>query len=636
MNSSINTHKLSQAAPDTQAVLPDSPFRGIEPFRFIDSQVFFARKQETQKLLRYITIYRGVLLYGESGTGKSSLINAGLVPVARDEGYGIERLRVQPRRGEEIIIEQIQKTDSDAHSYLPSIFAGDKDVSPRIVLSVDAFMRKLREASYDSYRILVFDQFEELITLFEEAPRREELGEALNVQGAILKALVDLLRDPSLPIKLIFSFREDYLAKLTTLFKLYPNLTDQYLRLMPVGTEKLPEIIHGAIEKFPAYYGKGFSKSLADRLASAIEERSESGAINLSEVQIACLKLWQSSDPERLFEEKGVQGLLEDSLNDSLNGLAPELRDPAVALLSRMVTASGARNVVSEEDLISRVNDEEEIAQDLLKRALEGLGKGTKLVRRELRRDVVYWEITSEFLVPWIRRKRIERLADIERRKHRAVQRRRAGYALAGFVLILAALAWWIDKTQKEKMHAENLLQERTAAVIKTEEVEKERRIAEEQRATAEMAKQQAFAQEVAAIEARAEAEVDKEAAEKAMAALTVEKGLTEKARQEASTYKSRADDLNRQLNVAEARIRELSKKDQSGPTDREQFLEAELNKARREVVSLTKQLNDLKRNDLKKEDVDSLREQLQTAKRREQILTVEINKLKASLRNCK
>lgn len=593
MNSSINTHKLSEAAPDSQRVLPDSPFRGIEPFRFIDSQVFFAREHESQKLLRYITIYRGVLLYGESGTGKSSLINAGLAPVARGEGYAVERLRVQPRRGEEIIIERIQKTDSETYSYLPSIFADDKDAQPRIVLSVDAFMQKLREASYDSFRILLFDQFEEFITLFEEAPRREELGDALEVQEAILKALVELLRDPSLPIKLIFSFREDYLAKLTKLFKLYPNLTDQYLRLMPLGTEKLPEIIRGAIEKFPAYYGKGFSKSLADRLASAIEGRSESGAINLSEVQIACLKLWQSSDPERLFEEKGVQGLLEDSLNDSLNGLTPELRAPAVALLSRMVTASGARNVVSEEDLISRVSDEEGIAQDLLKRALDGLGKGTKLVRRELRREVVYWEITSEFLVPWIRRKRIERLGDIERRKHRAVQRRRIGYAIAGFVLILAALAWWIDKTQKEKEHAENLLQERTSAVIKTEEVENAKKIAEQQRVVAEMASQEASAQREAA----------------------------DKARLEESVQKARVDELNGQLTLAQTRL--------SDATARVQSLGADVNDLKATVTRLSREKDSLER------EPNSLKAQLETANRRVQRLEAEVRTLNQRLKNC-
>jgi hypothetical protein len=588
MNSSIDLNPHYEAAADSQETLPESPFRGIEPFRFIDNQVFFARKQETQKLLRYITIYRGVLLYGESGTGKSSLLNAGLFPAARGEGYAVERLRVQPRRNEEIIIERIQKTDSDADAYLPSIFADDKETATRIVLSVDAFMQRLKEASYDSYSILIFDQFEELITLFEEAPRREEQAEAIAIQEGILKALVDLLRDSSLPIKLIFGFREDYLAKLTKLFKLYPNLTDQYLRLMPLETEKLPEIIHGAIEKFPAYYEKGFSKDLADKLASAIESRSESGVINLSEVQSACLKLWHSTDPDRLFEEKGVQGLLEDSLNDSLNELTPDLREPAVALLSRMVTASGARNVVSEEDLISRVSDDENIAQDLLKRALDGLEKETKLVRRELRREVVYWEITSEFLVPWIRKKRAERLADIERRKQKEIERRRIAKGIAGLsmmlVVIIAVAAWRIvnsntqaaqaeiaaQQAEKEKEKAEELLKVRTAAIIETEEVKKERAKAIEQMKIAEIASQQAL--------------VQTEAARKAIAELEVEKGVAEKAKtdalaqkQEAVAQKAKADDLNRQLRETQAKLKTMSEKDLGGATNRARELEVEV-----------------------------------------------------------
>ncbi len=596
MNSSINMHPRSEAAPDDQEMLPESPFRGIESFRFIDKQVFFARKQETQKLLRYITIYRGVLLYGASGTGKSSLLNAGLFPAARDEGYAVERLRVQPRRGEEIIVERIQRTDSDTGSFLPSVFAGDNETAPRIVLSVDAFMRRLKDASQDSYRILIFDQFEELITLFEEAPRKEELGEAIAIQESILKALVDLLRDSSLPIKLIFGFREDYLAKLTKLFTLYPNLTDQYLRLMPLGTEKLPEIIHGAIERFPAHYEKGFSKDLADKLASAIESRSESGVINLSEVQSACLKLWQSNNPDQLFDVKGVQGLLEDSLNDSLNELTPALREPAVALLSRMVTASGARNVVSEEDLISRVSGEESIDQDLLKRALYGLGEETKLVRRELRREVVYWEITSEFLVPWIRKKRVERLADIERRKHREIERSRIAKGIAGLsmilVVVIALAAWWIvnskteaaqaeiaaqkasqekEKASQEKEEAERLLRVRTEAVLEKDAVqaalyqaEAQKQQAEAQKQIAELASQQALAQ--------------KQAAEKATAALAVEKSVAVKATTEALAQKAKADELNGRLLKAQAELKEFSEGDLRRATLRARALETEVN----------------------------------------------------------
>ena len=72
--------------------------------------IFFGREQESEKLLRYVTVYRGVLLYGVSGTGKSSLVNAGFIPKVMAEGFAPERIRVQPRPGEEIIVERIPKT----------------------------------------------------------------------------------------------------------------------------------------------------------------------------------------------------------------------------------------------------------------------------------------------------------------------------------------------------------------------------------------------------------------------------------------------------------------------------------------------------------------------------------------------
>ncbi len=45
-------------------------------------------------------MYRGVLLYGDSGSGKSSLVNAGLIPEAIRLGFEPERLRVQPRESQ--------------------------------------------------------------------------------------------------------------------------------------------------------------------------------------------------------------------------------------------------------------------------------------------------------------------------------------------------------------------------------------------------------------------------------------------------------------------------------------------------------------------------------------------------------
>ena len=109
--------------------LPDAPYRGIEPFRFTDQQIFAAREDETWTLLSNVTLYRAVLLYGESGTGKSSLVNAGLLPLVLKENYVPDRLRVQPFAGREIKVERIRmSTAGDQPTYLPSNFAPAKSV----------------------------------------------------------------------------------------------------------------------------------------------------------------------------------------------------------------------------------------------------------------------------------------------------------------------------------------------------------------------------------------------------------------------------------------------------------------------------------------------------------------------------
>jgi putative ribosome biogenesis GTPase RsgA len=59
------------------------------------------------------------MLYGDSGSGKSSLINAGLVPEAIRLGFTPERLRVQPRSSEEIVGERIAGADDGVE--LPSV-----------------------------------------------------------------------------------------------------------------------------------------------------------------------------------------------------------------------------------------------------------------------------------------------------------------------------------------------------------------------------------------------------------------------------------------------------------------------------------------------------------------------------------
>jgi WD40 repeat protein len=392
-----------------------------------------------RQLLRHVVVYRGVFLYGESGAGKSSLINAGLVPAATEEGFRPDRVRVQPRPGQELVVERMPLS-ADGDVFLPTSFSDTDDGSP-IVLSVEAFRGRVGAVTEDSRPLVIFDQFEELVTLFDEALDGEALEQGRRCQARVVDLIVELLRDETLPLKLLFVFREDYLAKVKKLLAARPELVDRSLRLTPPATEALQRIIRGPFDDHPDHFARELSPRLAERLSAEIASRASSGAINLSEVQIAALRLWQSADPEALLTKKGVQGILEEYLEESLNRFPQDLHYSAVALLGQLVTATGARNVVSADDLIERVRSEEkDVPEDRLRAALAALERDARLVRRERRRDLDLYEIVSEFLSPWIRRQRAQRLKDRELSR-RLKKAGRLVAILAAGIAVAAALA---------------------------------------------------------------------------------------------------------------------------------------------------------------------------------------------------
>ncbi len=353
------------------------------------------------------------------------------------QGFQPERLRVQPRVGEELVIARIATTEDGAQR-LPSVLASDGEgTSSRSVLSVELFEQRVREACERDRLLLVFDQFEELVTLFDEAGAEE-------ARRRLVDLLVRLLRG-ALPVKVLLSFREDYLGKVKALLSQCPELVDQALRLVPPTSDALPTIIRGPFARYPGQFARELAPTLVDQLVAALGERFGTGEVSLSEVQIVCLRLWQSENPELLLAQKGPQGLLEDYLGEALAGLPQELRPAAIALLGQMITAAGTRNVISAQDLTQRVREQErDVSPVVLENALERLSQ-SRLVHRERRRDLYLYEIASEFLVPWISRRR----AELRRQQERRRERRRLLVlgSIAAVLLVVAAgvtlLALW-------------------------------------------------------------------------------------------------------------------------------------------------------------------------------------------------
>lgn len=412
--------------------LPESPYRGLEPYRYCDRMIFFEREIETERLLRLTTIYRGALLYGESGVGKSSLINAGFIPRVAQEGATVERLRVQPRSEREFVVERIPRLPT-GDEFLPSLLA-DGQANGKTIFSATEFYNRVRALS-GRRLLLVFDQYEELLTLTSDTA---EQADALECRRRILDAIVAILHDRKIQeTRLLFVFREDYLAKFEQFFYFCPELPDQFLRITAPQPSALKRIIRGPFESHKIPPGHWASK-IPDEVAGALENRlrpAEQGVpINLSQVQIAALQLWRSESPAALLQVRGIDGLIADYLQNQVKQFRGDQR-VAETLLSLMITTQGTRKVIESAELAEQACAWK-IAQQKVDSVLERLVTETRLVRRDYNRGATTYEIVSEFLVPWIRELRLRRLA----REARVRWIRRASVLLTGMIVILGAI----------------------------------------------------------------------------------------------------------------------------------------------------------------------------------------------------
>jgi hypothetical protein len=426
---------------------PTEPYRGAEAFRFVDQKIFLARQEETRALLQKLTIHRGVVLYGESGVGKSSLVNAGLIPAAVERGLGVNRILVQPREGAEIVCERIPLGETGPPFLSPSLV--EEQAEHRIELTIAECERRVRAQRQP--HLLIFDQFEEIITLFRDAnaARRTE----------IVQMLLRLFYAEGLKVKVLLVFREDYLAKIADLLVLAPEWMAQSSWLRAPDKSVALDIIRAPFDetKLSPAFPKRFSEETMKKLAEQLTAPREPEGLSLTDLQIACLELWRAENPDRLLGEVQATGLIKQYLDHALDKLdADELKDAAIALMSLMVTPGGTRNVISEVDAISRAHTSDPgLSESTLKKALGAL-ETTRLVRREAQHNANYYDIVSEFLAPWILVLRRDREAEaLKRRATKQIRTDR--YRLAGAVLGIAGIligitAYTIMNAQKAQL----------------------------------------------------------------------------------------------------------------------------------------------------------------------------------------
>ena len=338
-----------RSQPEPTPMPAGGPFMGLASFNADDALWFFGRRQETLAALRLLGDAsdgdpgqaratgpghtRWLQVEGHSGSGKSSLVKAGLLPMLRLGGA----LWARTGFGQVHILGPLLPGAKPVERLAEALEHGlSDDPTRRDTLARDQALRRdpralalhLRDQRRpDTAFVLLVDQFEELFTLAEDAQR--------NSFDTLLATALD---DDDCPLYLVSTVRSDFLDRLALLPRLNRSLNSRARRLLlpTIGPEGLREAIEGPAK----LAGLDVSEVTGSLLTDA---QHEPGALPL--VENALTQLWAERQGTRLSgrlltERGGAAGLLSRGA-DALLGRVQAAhgrpgRDGALELLLRL------------------------------------------------------------------------------------------------------------------------------------------------------------------------------------------------------------------------------------------------------------------------------------------------------------
>ncbi len=312
------------------AVFEGCPFVGLDAFRMDQARLFFGRQKDTLEALacfdtrdRSRTVH-WLQISGNSGSGKSSLMNAGLLPLV-DQGWLWPRTGYEHWRRIGPMMPGEHPVTMLAEHLARSFGAEMADVRGRLQAEDRALADWLRGRKLDDTAfLLAIDQFEELFTFADPDER-----------GRFDRLLAAALEDVDCPLFLITTVRIDFLDRFETLPRLLAvrNRRGRDWTLPPIGEDGLREVI-GSPARLAALDVSEV------REAMVADARDELGVLPL--VENALHWLWEQRDGNRLSGKQfnrqgGLAGILSHNADGLLRRLEEREKERALALLFRLV-----------------------------------------------------------------------------------------------------------------------------------------------------------------------------------------------------------------------------------------------------------------------------------------------------------
>lgn len=424
-------------APDLdQDARRECPYIGLQPYGESDSDYFFGRGADRDLIIANLMASRLTVLYGPSGVGKSSLLQAGVLPLLRhgsDDAFSfIASSRAIVAYHASWRDDPLAALGHSLRAALPTDTERDGLMSSD-PLSVDLLREVTRR--YDADLYLLCDGLEEW-ALYQDGAKAEAFASEL---GRIVET-------PGLRVNVLLGVREDALAKLDRLEAYIPDLFRNGLRLDHLTAAGARDAIEKPLlrhnQAHPSH-SIALESSLVDRLLRELrtgrvvvtDGRGASGApdktIETPFLQLVMTRLWSAEKAQEsavlrestLVSLGGASRIVRTHLDEVMAQLTDEQRATAAQVFRYLVTPSGTKIAHTAEDLAeyAGISDMTQLVD-----MLEELASGRERVLRPVPPPVEHpgpprYEIFHDVMAPAILDWRRRYVAEQDRLKAEAV-----------------------------------------------------------------------------------------------------------------------------------------------------------------------------------------------------------------------
>ena len=417
------TPDAGPSTPIDAAIDAQHPWLGLASFTEETRGYFYGREEEIGELSRRVQRKLLTVLFGQSGLGKTSILNAGVVPRLRKEGYCPVYVRVDYGAAALSPADQIKQAVFRATGAAGTwTRPGAAEQGESLWEFLHHREDELRDAEGKPViPLLIFDQFEEIFTLAQA----DDAGRAR--AAAFIADLADLVEnrppkalearmdaDDTLAerfdfaradYRVLIALREDYLAHLESLKPSMPSITQNRMRLARMTGEQ-------ALEAVLRPGGRLVTPEVAESIVRFVAGGAE---LRNAEVEPSLLSLiCRELNNARLAQGKDTISI--DVLAGSNATILGEFYERALA------DQPAALRKVIEDQLLTDSGYRENIAEERVLKAFTAAGAtpdaatalatlvNRRLLRIEERLDVRRVELTHDVLCSVVQASRAERL----------------------------------------------------------------------------------------------------------------------------------------------------------------------------------------------------------------------------------